>query len=136
MNGSLAARYAAFAGVSVASNIAAQHLALHLYSGKYALATAICTGTVVGLIVKYVLDKYFIFADFSAGQLAQGHQFFRYALTGIGTTLVFRMAEWIGLHVTGTTLGRDCGAVVGLTIGYVIKFYLDRQFVFFASGTR
>ena len=53
-----------------------------------------------------------------------------YTLTGVGTTAIFWGSETL-FWLLGRTQGmRETGAVLGLTIGYVIKYNLDYRFVF------
>jgi putative flippase GtrA len=87
-------------------------------------------GTLVGLVVKYLLDKRWIFFDETRGARAQGRQFALYSLMGVATTAIFWVTETTFWFIWGTDLARETGAVIGLTIGYVTKYALDRRFVF------
>jgi putative flippase GtrA len=87
-------------------------------------------GTLVGLVVKYLLDKQWIFFDDTRGARAQGRQFLLYSLMGVATTAIFWITETAFWMAWGTDLAREAGAVIGLTIGYVTKYALDRRFVF------
>ncbi len=134
MNGgtALALRYIGFAGLATLANLGVQRLVLAvplLPAGQW-LLVAMAAGTLVGLVIKYLLDKRFIFADRSRGLAAHGRRFSAYAGFGLFTTLLFWGFEagfwWLG----GTTAWREAGAVIGLAIGYAIKYRLDRRFVF------
>jgi putative flippase GtrA len=84
--------------------------------------------------VKYVLDKRWIFFDETRGARAQGRQFFMYSLMGVATTAIFWVTE-TAFWLTGARTSRGkSGAVLGLTIGYVTKYLLDRRFVFRKRG--
>jgi putative flippase GtrA len=130
--GALILRYTAFAVVAVLANLAAQRLVL---AGAEPvtparLATAMAAGTLVGLVVKYRLDKKWIFFDETRGMAAQGRQFALYALMGVATTAVFWITETAFWAIWRTDAARETGAILGLTVGYVTKYLLDRRFVF------
>jgi putative flippase GtrA len=126
----LIARYAGFAVVAVVVNLAVQRLVL--IGGETALwfGLALGCGTLAGLIVKYVLDKRWIFFDQTSGAAAKGAQFGLYSLMGIVTTVIFWVTETAFWAIWGTDLARELGAVIGLSIGYITKYQLDRRFVF------
>lgn len=120
--------YALFAAVATGVNIGSQALSLAVWSGAFALPLAMAFGTGTGLVTKYVLDKRWIFVDRSTGLRAHGEKFTLYTVMGVVTTLIF----W-GTELAFAAVDPDLafvGAVVGLTIGYVTKYRLDRRFVF------
>ncbi|HSB95028.1 MAG TPA: GtrA family protein, partial [Spongiibacteraceae bacterium] len=53
--------YMLLAAISTAANIGSQDVAIRLYTGIYSVTFSIMVGTAVGLLVKYALDKRFIF---------------------------------------------------------------------------
>ena len=91
---------------------------------------AIAAGTLVGLVVKYVLDKRWIFFDSSTGIATHGRKFGLYTAMGVVTTAIFWGAEATAWTIWQTDFARELGAVIGLTVGYVVKFNLDRRYVF------
>lgn len=134
----LALRYAAFAALAVLANLAAQRLVLAGTSdtGSISFVLALGTGTLVGLVVKYLLDKRWIFYDRSSGIQAHTTRFALYSAMGLVTTAIFWVSETLFWLVGGTEFAREVGAVLGLTVGYVVKYELDRRFVFDApAGT-
>ncbi len=94
------------------------------------LLLAIGVGTAVGLVVKYLLDKRWIFYDATTGARAQGAQFALYSAMGLFTTAIFWATETAFWLVWGTDVARETGAVLGLSVGYVTKYLLDRRYVF------
>ncbi|WP_291841366.1 GtrA family protein [Limimaricola sp.] len=126
----LVLRYAAFAAVATLANLAAQRLVLLFGPTDLWLAPAIAVGTGVGLVVKYLLDKRWIFFDRSAGAAAHGRRFGLYTLTGVVTTLIFWGAEAGAWAIWHDQTMREIGALAGLACGYVLKYRLDRRFVF------
>lgn len=130
MNLRLALLYVAFAVVATLVNIGVQRLSILVYSGPYFLAAAIFAGTLCGLVVKYVLDKTWIFHDVGSSAAKDSKQFVLYALMGVMTTAIFWGAEAVSWMIWQTHTARETGAVIGLAVGYVVKYRLDRRFVF------
>jgi len=126
----LVIRYALFAAVATAINLGAQRLILATGTDPLHFAAAMIAGTLAGLVAKYLLDKRWIFHDTDTGLRQHGTKFSLYALMGLATTAIFWGAE-TGFWLIGkTTAWRETGAVLGLAGGYVIKYRLDRRFVF------
>lgn len=128
----LVLRYAAFAVIAVLANLATQRLVLWGAEPATGLRflMALGAGTLVGLVVKYLLDKRWIFLDRTTGVVARSAQFVLYALMGVATTAIFWVSETAFWLIWGTDVAREAGAILGLTIGYVTKYWLDRRFVF------
>ncbi len=131
----LITRYVAFAIVAVVVNLAVQRVVL--LGGETALwfTLALGVGTLAGLVVKYVLDKRWIFYDRTAGTAAQGRQFGLYSLMGVVTTAIFWVTETAFWLIWNTDFARELGAIIGLSIGYITKYQLDRRFVFTERAT-
>lgn len=122
--------YALLALVAMSANIAAQDILVRLYAGYFSVPLAVALGTGVGLVVKYILDKRYIFM-FSARDVRHDTKTFAlYALMGVATTSIFWGLEFGFHHVFGNKEMRYVGAVLGLVVGYVSKYYLDKKYVF------
>lgn len=130
---SLILRYAAFAAVATLANLGAQRLVLTVDDGTRGFVLAVLAGTAVGLVVKYLLDKRWIFADDSSGLRAHSRRFTLYTAMGVVTTLIFWVTETAFWLIWQTDLARETGAVLGLTVGYIVKYRLDRRYVFTAD---
>jgi putative flippase GtrA len=130
--GTLILRYGAFALVAVLVNLATQRAVLSLgwSAPGLGLATAIAAGTLTGLVVKYALDKRWIFFDRETGLALHGRKFTLYTAMGIVTTALFWGSETAFWLIWGTDAMREAGAVLGLAVGYATKYQLDRRFVF------
>jgi putative flippase GtrA len=87
-------------------------------------------GTLAGLVIKYVLDKRYIFEDRSRDLGSHARKFSMYTAMGLVTTAIFWISEAVVFFIVPTTAGLVFGGAVGLSIGYVIKYHLDRRFVF------
>ena len=123
-------RYTVFALLAMIANLAAQRMILAIDDGPDGFVIAIMFGTGVGLVLKYLLDKRWIFEDFSTGVRSHGRKFTLYTAMGVLTTLIFWGTETIFWSVWQTDFMREAGAVLGLSIGYALKYRLDRRFVF------
>ena len=131
MNYSTAVLYIVFAAIAIIVNLAAQRVVLALLDGSYfSFSIALVVGTLLGLVVKYVLDKRWIFRDTRSGVAVQSKQFGLYSVMGIATTLLFWTFEYSFWVYWQTDFMREVGAVIGLAIGYGVKYCLDRRFVF------
>jgi putative flippase GtrA len=132
----LVLRYAGFAVIATLANLGAQRLVLAGVetAGPERFAAAVAAGTLIGLAVKYKLDKRWIFFDQTTGLAAQGRQFGLYTMMGVVTTAIFWLTETAFWLTWGTDLAREAGAVIGLSIGYVTKYLLDRRYVFRDAG--
>jgi putative flippase GtrA len=130
----LAAIYALLAAIATATNIGAQAGFLLVYSGAYAIALSIMVGTGIGLIIKYILDKRYIFRFKAENAAHDSKVFMLYASTGLITTAVFWGFELSFHALFGTDQMRYLGGVIGLAIGYVTKYELDKRFVFRAQA--
>jgi putative flippase GtrA len=126
----LAVLYSVFAAIATAANIGTQALVIWLYQGPYAVPLSILVGTAAGLPIKYVLEKRHIFGFESENLAHDGRLFVLYTAMGVFTTALFWGIEYAFHHVFGTDAMRYLGGVIGLTLGYVIKYHLDKRFVF------
>ena len=126
----LATLYTAFAIVATFFNILAQDIFSYIYSGPFYILVSIIIGTGVGLVIKYVLDKKYIFKYKTQNAQHDGKVFMLYTVMGIFTTIIFCGFEF-GFHaIFETKEMRYVGGVIGLMIGYICKYYLDKRFVF------
>lgn len=126
----LAMLYSAFAIVATFCNILAQDICSYIYSGPFYILISIIIGTGVGLVIKYILDKKYIFKYKTQNAQHDGKVFILYTIMGIFTTIIFWGFEF-GFHaIFATKEMRYMGGVIGLMIGYICKYYLDKRFVF------
>lgn len=120
-------RYASFAVLATIANLAAQRAVLAVLPGPNAIFAAMLAGAVLGLAVKYALDRKFIFAPTRAASV---REFLRYAATGGILTGIFFICEYTLWRLFESDIAREAGAVLGLVIGYCIKYQIDRTYVF------
>ena len=126
----LAIMYTIFAVFATISNILSQDLTFRIYQGPYELWLGILVGTAVGLVVKYFLDKRYIF-QYQTESIAHGSKtFYLYSLMGVVTTVIFWGFEYTFDALYQTKEMRYVGGVIGLAIGYYVKYQLDKRYVF------
>lgn len=126
----LAVYYTVFALIATGSNLLAQESVVQLYDGPFAIPGAMLFGTGVGLVVKYWLDKTYIFQYHAQSLEQDARVFILYASMGVFTTVIFWGSEFAFHHLFETKTMRYVGACIGLSMGYVLKYNLDKHFVF------
>ena len=126
----IAIKYSLFAVVATLLNLLFQYLSLLVYDGFGSLYLAMAAGTLAGLVTKYILDKKFIFYHKPESKKKDATKFFLYSLTGVFTTFIFWGTEIAFDAMLKTELAKYIGAVVGLAIGYIAKYFLDKTWVF------
>ena len=126
----LAVKFTVFAGISTLFNLLFQYMSFLIYSGFASLYVAMFFGTLAGLVAKYILDKKFIFYHVPKNKKDDAKKFALYSLMGVFTTIIFWGTEIAFDILLQSPNAKYLGAVVGLTIGYIIKYFLDKKFVF------
>ena len=130
----LAITYAILALIATAANIGSQDLVVRGYSGAFNVLLSMAVGTGVGLVVKYILDKRYIFRFRAVNAVHDGQTFILYTLMGLATTVIFWGFEFGFQHLFETKEMRYLGGVIGLAIGYLAKYHLDKRYVFRMGG--
>jgi putative flippase GtrA len=122
--------YTLFAVIATGLNIGVQDIAIRLYDGPNHLIFSVGAGTLAGLLLKYALDKRYIFRFQAKNASHNGRTFLLYALMGLLTTIIFWGFEFGFNYLFQTKALRYLGGIIGLAIGYLSKYHLDKQFVF------
>lgn len=124
-------RFAGFAALAIVLNLCSQNsVLLVLGDFWFGIYVAIAFGNAAGLFFKYVADKYWVFEDADATIVGNSKKFAIYAVLGVFTTVVFWVVELLFHYLFGTVFMTNVGAVLGLCIGYVIKYNLDKHITF------
>lgn len=126
----LALIHAILALIATVANIGSQDLVVRNYSGPYSITLSIIVGTGVGLLLKYALDKRYIFRFKARDVVHDGQTFILYTVMGLATTVIFWGFEFAFQHIFQSDGMRYLGGVIGLAIGYVTKYHLDKRYVF------
>lgn len=111
-------------------NICMQDIFLHLYKGDHGIFLSVLWGTGAGLVVKYWLDKNYIFRFRAANAMHDARTFMLYSAMGVLTTLIFWVFEFGFQVIFQTKNMRYLGGGIGLGIGYLVKYQMDKRFVF------
>ncbi len=123
-------KYAIFALIATLANLLSQEMMTWFLPATWNLWGAMLMGTFVGLLVKYWLDKKYIFFFESVNLFHDGKIFILYSVMGVITTTLFWGVEWFADWWFGTKIMRYSGAILGLALGYWVKYQLDKKFVF------
>lgn len=126
----LVLKYSFFALIATIINLFTQFISLAIYSQNFSLYIAMFFGTLTGLITKYILDKKYIFYYVVKDKKENSQKFILYSIMGVFTTLIFWGFE-IGFdYIFDSEIAKYIGAIIGLSIGYITKYFLDKKFVF------
>ena len=129
----IAVLYTLFAVLSTAINIASQMLSIWIYEGPLSVEISILVGTAMGLPLRYFLEKRYIFKFTSKNLVHDGKLFVFYSAMGVITTIIFWGTEYAFHLVYDTDLMRYLGGIIGLSIGFYVKYQLDKKYVFVNS---
>ena len=130
----IAILYTLFAVVSTAINIGSQMLSIWVYEGPFSVEISILVGTAMGLPLRYFLEKRYIFNFTSKNLVHDGKLFVFYSAMGVITTLIFWGTEYAFHLIYDTDFMRYLGGVIGLSIGFYVKYQLDKKYVFVNSS--
>lgn len=122
--------YLALAALATAVNLLTQWPFFQLFDGWWVLYLALFVGTLAGLVTKYLLDKKWIFNYQASSKSDDLQKFGLYSLMGVFTTAIFWGMEIFFFHVFVFEGSQYVGGALGLAIGYVVKYYLDKKYVF------
>jgi putative flippase GtrA len=130
----IAILYTLFAVASTAINIGSQMLSIWIYEGPFSVEISILFGTAMGLPFRYFLEKRYIFNFTSKNLVHDGKLFVFYSAMGVITTLIFWGTEYAFHLIYDTDVMRYLGGVIGLSIGFYVKYQLDKKYVFVNSA--
>lgn len=123
-------RYTFFCIIAITINLLIQRFFIYSLDLSNAYFFALVFGTIGGLVSKYFLDKKYIFLDMDHSYINNRNKFFLYSLNGILTTIIFWSSESLFYFLFQSHFAREIGAILGLTVGYILKYRLDKKFVF------
>lgn len=141
----LIAKYCIIAAISILVNMIVQfsvnywvkHYLVGLVETRHAeriehlfIYVGILAGATVALVVKYALDKRFIFQFTSRSSTHDAKVFAQYSLMSTVPTAIYWISELSFHYIYDGENAKYIGGVVGLTIGYLIKYRLDKKWVF------
>ncbi len=130
----LALKYMLFAAISILVNLLFQYLSFQFENGFASLYLAMIVGTLAGLVTKYILDKKWIFYYIPKDKKDDAKKFILYSVMGVFTTIIFWGTEIAFDYLFTNPNAKYLGAIIGLSVGYVIKYYLDKNYIFVNKG--
>lgn len=133
--------YMGFAAICTGVNIGSQYILKTLLSQINTLHVLflgqelyfyiqLCIGTFLGFVTKFVLDKFIVFKEKHKNMGHTFKQFLLYAFNAVFTTMIFWGFEFSFKFAFTFEHSELIGGLIGLAIGYTVKFFLDRKFVF------
>ena len=122
--------YIFFAIIAMSINIYSQYLIFTIYITEHTIYIAMLIGTTLGLISKYLMDKIYIFKYQINTLYDYSKNFAAYVFTGFFTTLIFWGFEYSFYILFDNDTAKYIGAIIGLSIGYTVKYILDKSYVF------
>jgi hypothetical protein len=131
--------YITFAGLATALNLGSQWVVLTIGAMQglgrdLMLAPALVTGTGLALVVKYLLDKTYIFDDRGTGIRAHARKFSLYTGVGLFTTLIAWATEYAFAIASSHSNLIYLGGALGAALGYGVRYQLDGRLVFQATS--
>ena len=123
-------KYVFIAVIVTLCNLLFQSLSFAVYLDFAALYVAMFFGTLAGLVAKYILDKKYIFYHITKDKKDDAQKFALYSLMGVFTTIIFWGTEIAFDALIEDPNAKYIGAIIGLSIGYIIKYFLDKKYVF------
>lgn len=131
----IAVLYTLFAVFSIVINIGSQMLSIWAYRGTYSVEVSILVGTAAGLPLRYFLEKRYIFNFITHNLAHDGRLFVFYSAMGVITTLIFWGTEYAFHLIYDAEYMRYVGGVIGLTVGFYVKYQLDKKYVFVSRNS-
>lgn len=123
-------KYTLFSALSIIVNLGSQAIIFLLSSQWYNFYIALIVGTGSGLVLKYMLDKKYIFYHIPRSKSDDIKKFTLYTMMGGITTFIFWVVEYLFFKFVPMEFSQYIGGGIGLIIGYYIKYKLDKRFVF------
>ena len=131
----IAMLYILFAMLSIAINIGSQMASIWIYKGLFYIEISVLVGTAMVLPLRYLLEKRYIFSFTSKNLAHDGRLFLFYSSMGVITTLIFWGMEYTFHLIYDTDFMRYIGGIFGLSIGFYVKYQLDKKYVFVNSSS-
>lgn len=125
---------ATFALIATAVSIRVQDFVVRTCCGSFAILASVFVGGGVGLVIKYILDKRYIFRFRMCSIVHNTLTFALYPVMGLVTTMIFWSFGFSFHHIFEIKEMRYFGGVIGLLLGYLTKSHLDKRYAFEAEA--
>ncbi len=126
----IAIRYTAIAVTASLTNLLLQFLFLLIYANAYAVELSITIATALVLPLKYLADKHFIFCFVTRSHQHNLSTFLMYSFVSVFTVAVFWGCEYAFHLAFDSEALRYIGGAIGLAVSFLMKYQLDKRFVF------
>jgi putative flippase GtrA len=127
--------YLLFAAIAIGVNYAVLNLSdkvlqpiLPYDKWRLLLSQVLAIGS--GFVVKYILDKFYVFKDAIATKKEEYQKALLYGMMSIITTALYMSISWGFYFLVSPSSAKTTGALIGLLTGYTLKFFLDKKYVF------
>lgn len=127
---SVPVRYALSSALATGTNIAVQKGVAWFACGRLSLYVTMLCGAAAALVVKYFLDKRFIFCYRPPSRSDGAVRVILYLTISFFAAAVFWAVEVSVQALFSFAAARYAGAAIGLILGYSLKYELDKRFVF------
>jgi putative flippase GtrA len=123
-------KYSVLVILQIFINLLTQFIIRQAYTGPFNFYLALAGGTIAGLIIKYPLDKKFIF-NYAPNSISEdAKKFITYTYISVFTTLIFWAVEMAFHLLFDNQIYDYIGGFLGLIIGNFVKYQCDKAITF------
>jgi hypothetical protein len=122
--------YSFFVAVGITTNLITQLLVAKVLTQVFQIYIGMSLGALTSMLVKFQLDRHYIFLCRPSSLITRGRQFFFYSLFGIVNISCFWSAELTFHFLFQAPSMRYVGAFIGLIVGHALKYRVDKRLVF------
>ncbi|ACV69116.1 GtrA family protein [Desulfohalobium retbaense] len=122
--------YATFVAVGIVTNLGIQVTVAAALTTPLKIYLGMGLGALGSMVVKFHLDRRYIFSCGPGSLRQKGRQFAFYSLFGVVNILCFWTAELTFHFLFQPAAMRYLGALLGLVVGHSLKYRMDKHLVF------
>jgi len=124
----MVSRYFCVASSSIVLNILIQFLSVQIYRGIFFIELSIIIATLLTMPTRYFIEKNYVF--YGLQKSSDSLSFSMYTFSAIVSTIIFWSIEYSFHLIYYSDLLRYLGGILGLSIGFIIKFFIDKLYIF------
>lgn len=125
----IVAKYSFISFISILFNVIAQFIFTKLFYYNYNFLIEMFLGSISGVTVKIILDRTYIFYYMNEKSIGNILRFVVYSFFEIISILLFIILEVIFNFFIPIPFSRYLGVIIGLSIGYSIKYHFDKRYI-------
>ncbi|OLS14370.1 MAG: hypothetical protein RBG13Loki_2019 [Promethearchaeota archaeon CR_4] len=118
----------------ICSRLSSDFIQTYYCSGDYPIIFSNLLGVAVGYIVKFILDKFIVFQKRNTKLKQSSVEFIKYFAFALVTTAINLGIQLILINFAD--FHEIVALIISLSVGYTIKFLLDRKYVFPQTETQ